>query len=82
MSRQVVEIASRPFLSSALPFGVDADEPADGKSAVRRLLENPQTGFPQRPHRSSSSYAIAIKSSWSLAGRVGASSRFIDSALK
>ena len=30
---------------------MDAAESADEKRAVRRLLEDPQTGLPQRPHR-------------------------------
>lgn len=61
---------------------MDAAAPADGKSAVRSRLENPPTGFPQRPHRFMGSHAIAIKISWSLPATSGVSSRFIDSALK
>jgi hypothetical protein len=62
---------------------MDADEPADGKRTVRRLLEKPADGFSHSAHTGSWwFYAIAIKSSWSPAATSGESSRFIDSALK
>lgn len=61
---------------------MDADGAEDVKHDVLKLLGNPQTDFHSAHPGFTFPYAIAIKSSWSPATRLGASNRFIDSMLK